>query len=390
MQQALRDFFNNSTQAGRCLISIALSWPFFLWLWSQYGALHYSGAALRGAQPEVLRYLTHGIEAALVINALVFVWMWPRRHSPAPQLAGQLVASMTITVLYTALQIAQGTFTTSMSMITVGLLAIGLLLSDKRVVLTGFVFVIVALTVADGLILSGHLPYAVLFTPELFAQGEIAVWWLNLRNGLFYYLNLMPWLGIIFWLLHGMDRQSEELELLSRTDGLTGLANRRHFMERLEVETQRRLRYGRAFCVVLCDADHFKRVNDTYGHHAGDEVLRHFGRVLQESLRVPADLAARLGGEEFALLLPETTQAQAEIVCARIGSALRGHEFDIDGHRFRVTISMGAVESLHLTGEEALKQADINLYAAKTGGRDRFVSTADSAEGAVDLMEATA
>jgi diguanylate cyclase (GGDEF)-like protein len=382
MQTALRDFFANATPAGRCLVGIALSWPFFLWNWIGYAGVHHLPGDWSGFDSGINLVLLRLTEAGLLVNGLLALWLWPRRHAPEPCFGAQLLCALTVALLFTAYQIAFGVFTTGLSMITVGLLGVGLLLFERRVVLIGFVLVTALLVLADLLVLSGRLPYAPLLTPAALPGGEPVWWWQTWRNELFY-ASFAAWCGIIFWLLRRLDTQAEDLERLARRDVLTGLANRRHFMERLEAETRRRHRYGRAFSVVLCDIDRFKQVNDGYGHLAGDEVLRHIGRLLDQGLRTPADVAARLSGEEFALLLPETNRAQAEVVCERIRQQLREHEFACNGpddprRRFRVTLSMGVVECLYSLGEEALRQAEANLLAAQRGGRDRVVSTVDS------------
>lgn len=384
MRNAMSGFFDNTTPTGRCLIGIALSWPFFLWQWTGYAWVTYFDAGWPGLQPGVVRALTHLTEAGLLINGLLALWLWPRRRNPGPCFAAQLVCGVVIASLLGLYQVALGLYTTGMSMSTVGLLGIGLLLFDRRVVLIGFALTVGLLLCSDALVLAGHLPYAPALTPALGRDGELAWWWLYWRNFLFY-ASFVCWVGVIFWLLRRMDAQGAKLEALPRTDELTGLPNRRHFMERLEVATQRRHRYGRAFSVVLCDIDQLRKVNGDLGYRAGDEVLRHVALLLEDSLRVPADLAARLAGGEFALLLPETSRVQAELVCARIRKRLQAHEFCSGGQRFHITMSMGIVECLHSLGEEAFRQAALNLDAAKAAGRNQVVSTADGSGSGMEV-----
>jgi len=155
------------------------------------------------------------------------------------------------------------------------------------------------------------------------------------------------------------------------TDHLTGLANRRRFERQLDREVSRTLRYAHPFSLVMLDIDNFKYVNDTFGHHAGDEVIRGLGRVLQEGTR-GIDLAARIGGEEFAILLVETGQSGALEVAERLRVAIR--EMIVPGVG-QVSASFGVAECPigGQTSSEMLNSADVALYEAKRSGRDRVV-----------------
>ncbi|MGD2067673.1 MAG: diguanylate cyclase [Gemmatimonadota bacterium] len=175
---------------------------------------------------------------------------------------------------------------------------------------------------------------------------------------------------------HALREANAELERLANTDVLTGLANRRQFMMSLRREVGRSHRYGRAVSLILLDLDRFKAVNDTYGHPAGDSVLRAVGLVLRDISR-EMDVPARLGGEEFAVLLPETDAEGARAVAERLRGKLAALEHTgPDGSRFRVTASLGVAE-LAAAGGTAPRlhhAADRALYEAKAGGRDRVVA----------------
>jgi len=156
-------------------------------------------------------------------------------------------------------------------------------------------------------------------------------------------------------------------------DFLTGLANRQHFQEQFEIELARSKRYGRSGALLLLDLDHFKRVNDRFGHDAGDQVLKDMAGLVQNRLRT-ADTFARWGGEEFCILLPETGRAEAFEVAERIRCAVEGHAFGPEsGRPIRITLSIG------LTGIDAevdrletiMRRADEALYRAKRAGRNR-------------------
>lgn len=177
--------------------------------------------------------------------------------------------------------------------------------------------------------------------------------------------------------LHASLLQNEEarlvLEKLANKDGLTGLPNRRHFLLLADAELQRAQRYRRPITVGMADLDFFKKLNDTYGHGAGDTVLRAFATLMQESFR-KSDLVCRYGGEEFAFLFPESSLADAEMLAERFRERCADHDIRLpDGRLVRVTLSMGLADAAEHSIELALKQADDALYAAKRLGRNRVV-----------------
>jgi diguanylate cyclase (GGDEF)-like protein/PAS domain S-box-containing protein len=171
----------------------------------------------------------------------------------------------------------------------------------------------------------------------------------------------------------------EKLENLAIEDGLTGLANRRRFDERLQAEWARSVRDGNPLSLLMIDVDHFKKFNDQYGHPAGDACLQSVAGVLAEEARRPADLAARYGGEEFAVLLPNTDAAGCALIGERIRCALReaGIPHALNLPSGVVTASFGGAicrPGTERSGPASLTEAaDRALYAAKRGGRDRLV-----------------
>ena len=168
-----------------------------------------------------------------------------------------------------------------------------------------------------------------------------------------------------------------ELELLANRDGLTGLINRRHFMVNAETEIRRSQRYERPIVVALGDLDYFKRLNDTYGHGAGDVVLRTFAGLLSESVR-QSDLVCRYGGEEFAFLFPESTVEQAHILVERFRQRFAEHDIQLPSCLLvRVTISIGLADASHCPLDIALQRADYALYEAKRLGRNRVIVAAE-------------
>jgi diguanylate cyclase (GGDEF)-like protein len=175
-----------------------------------------------------------------------------------------------------------------------------------------------------------------------------------------------------------LREKNKELEQLSTTDSLTGLFNRKHLMEKLDLELGRSDRYQHDFTLLIIDIDHFKRYNDTYGHLAGDEVLRRMGTTLKESIR-KSDYAARYGGEEFIVLLPETGAEAGAQMAERIRRKMAEEEMGSDTNRTNVTISAG-VASFPDYGENAetlIRNADEALYEAKRRGRNQIIIAGD-------------
>jgi len=167
-------------------------------------------------------------------------------------------------------------------------------------------------------------------------------------------------------------RQAEALELLATTDPMTGLANRRQFFKLAAVEWSRAERYKRPLALLMMDIDLFKSVNDTYGHAAGDEVIKAVAAALARHKRA-SDIAARMGGEEFALLLPEAGIEAAVAAGERLRKLVAEAVIVAEGKHIPVTISIGAsaCDAAARTVEDLLNEADLALYAAKRGGRNR-------------------
>jgi diguanylate cyclase len=191
--------------------------------------------------------------------------------------------------------------------------------------------------------------------------------------------------NLAFALASRVAQQNRRLEEMGRTDGMTGLSNRRKFFAVAEAELARHRRTGRPLALLVIDVDRFKRINDRYGHPAGDEVLCGVAEVLHSCCRT-SDTPARYGGDEFLVVLPETDLHGAEEVAHRIRNHLDILEFAL-APDLRCTISVGAAEASLATRnvDEWLQQADAALYRAKGAGRDRFVAQPPAALHAVAL-----
>lgn len=164
----------------------------------------------------------------------------------------------------------------------------------------------------------------------------------------------------------------EEIYRLTTIDGLTQISNKRYLLETLEREVARAHRYRRPLSLVMFDLDHFKRINDTYGHLAGDYVLKQLASAVKQKIR-REDIFARYGGEEFAIVLPEIDLEHAMAFAEKVRQVAETHDFRFENTRIEVTVSMGvATVGDEVRDMEALiKRADEHLYAAKSNGRNQ-------------------
>jgi diguanylate cyclase (GGDEF)-like protein len=172
-------------------------------------------------------------------------------------------------------------------------------------------------------------------------------------------------------------RYHEEVYQLATHDALTELANRRHFLELLEKEIARAERHGRPLALAILDVDHFKPINDAHGHIAGDGVLRRIAELVRQHVR-GEDVAARIGGEEFAVLLPEAAPADADRFAERLRAAIAAAFFAPGGEPRQVTVSIGLADLAPGRNERSslLRAADAALYEAKERGRNRVCRSA--------------
>jgi len=174
------------------------------------------------------------------------------------------------------------------------------------------------------------------------------------------------------------ERQQAQARLmeLATTDSLTGLHNRRYFMDTATQEFERARRYQIPLSLLMIDADRFKSINDRFGHHIGDEVLKALAMIGQRQLR-ETDLFARLGGEEFAILLPQTDLADARVVAERLRQTIAEHTVDTEQGLLNFTVSLGLSSLNPVTADldDLLRQADVALYQAKQNGRNRVEPT---------------
>ena len=174
-------------------------------------------------------------------------------------------------------------------------------------------------------------------------------------------------------MVEGIIESRQQLVIMATTDVLTGLCNRRNFYLESEKLAKLSMRGARPLCLLMLDIDFFKKINDTYGHDAGDEILRQFAVVGQSAVR-STDIFARFGGEEFVLLLPDTDVATAEVVAERLRAQIEASCTNYEDKCIRLTCSIGLADNgSEYSIDEMLKRADGGLYTAKQQGRNQVV-----------------
>jgi two-component system cell cycle response regulator len=181
----------------------------------------------------------------------------------------------------------------------------------------------------------------------------------------------------ILALEYNLKSSLQRKHIMAMTDELTGAYNRRYFLRRLTNKLKTRRSFGGHVSILLVDIDHFKSVNDRYGHAAGDEVLKGLTQEIGLCLRRPTDWCARLGGEEFVVVLEDTELGEARACAERVRRSIAEHPFGVSGNPVRVTVSIGVSGMEHVADRESaeplslLALADRNLFASKAAGRNR-------------------
>ncbi len=270
-----------------------------------------------------------------------------------------------------------GPFTSPFGVLVLALPIMGYQIFDQRSMHLGLITFLTGITLGAVLPQLGVLPYAPFLARPPFEQGKLQTSWI-ISLGLPSMFATTVVLLVHVSLMRRLHQRQEELERLSSTDFLTGLFNRSIFFRRLEEEVARARRHSYPLCVVMLDVDHFKAINDTLGHQAGDDVLRALGGRLQGAVRVD-DVAARYGGEEFAVLLPYTSIKEAHTVAERLHHA--AHEVKAGAAHITVSLGVAQLEPSD-RGDDLVARADSALYDSKRNGRDRVTYAASTTQDA--------
>lgn len=361
----------------KCILTSALTLPFVLvWI-----------ARLTGVQrdPSLGAYL----DPAALGPMLAFVWFQACGHVAIAAL-GRLLRSgprRRPWLVHTTIQFwfacffldlyAIGPYTSPFAMLLLVFPVLGFIAFGIRPVATGLLVFAAMLVVSTGAERYGLLPYAPLMLRDALAAGRPDTSWI-------FSLGLVPFLGstlilafFAFVVVQWQDRE-RRLAAMCQTDYLTGVDNRRSFMERAEIEFLRARRYDKPLAIVIVDVDRFKNVNDRHGHAIGDEVLQLVATTLAGQMR-RHDVAARYGGEEFALLLAETDSEEAWVMAERCRAVIESQALVRDGASVAVTVSIGIAALPHPDVdrvERLIDLADEALYRAKSEGRNRVAIAA--------------
>lgn len=384
MRQSIERYLIESTSTSRSLLIILATIPYMLMYLTMHGYALRSPEIRAGLRVDVVWALQAQLAFTLCVLVGQAVWLWPKRHEQRARPGVEFTVALLVGAIYTAFAIAVGLFAAGPILVLTGVLAVGLLVFEWRVMLLAAATCAFFFSGYDGLMLWFGAPYGPAITAGAFELGGEPKWWWTFWQATVLVVSLPVCVVMITLLFASQEAMHRRLRQLSIADDLTGLANRHHFMDRLQAELARQQRSGHPMSLVLLDADHFKRINDRYGHTKGDEVLSALAQDLSAGVRTPTDLVARLGGEEFAILLPDTVLADAQVVCQRVQQRLRARLFTSAQNAtqsaihsaapepFSVTVSMGVVQALGANAQQILRQADTNLYRAKSMGRNRI------------------
>jgi diguanylate cyclase (GGDEF)-like protein len=301
-------------------------------------------------------WLMVAVRLGAVMCTLLLVWSLRGLRDPSAFDRRVLAWSMAGVAVITVGNLTRSPTYTGHLTVDVLVMAIGYFLIPNRLVFRLIPAVTLAASLAGLYIgvkrVEDPLIWNVLWTALVLANVFGAV-----MSGRLYTLRRQQFLA-----RHELEQARDDLHVLATTDPLTGLLNRRHFMQLADDELARARRYGRPLSIVAIDLDYFKDVNDRFGHASGDEVLRTFARALLGQTR-RHDVVGRLGGEEFAVVLPETGRDAACELAERIRAALDGLDVRVDESPLRVTASLGIAEA---------RPDDRALYRAKRAGRNRI------------------
>lgn len=362
------------TDRANTVLYILAVWPVLaiLWLLQWAPAIHPAAHQTFDARWWPVLQVCHG--GLLLWMLLWMAWLWPRRLDPTPDaVAVQAVLLPSLTGLV-VLALGMGIKDTPMGMFLLITFVVGRGLFSMVQMRLGLWLCLLLMLSHELAQLLDMLPYAFLLQRPVYVGEPLTPWW-SLWLRLTAVLALVPLSGVLFLLAWLLQRRQRALKTLVLSDALTGVANRRAFMTQLAREAHRQERHGRPLSILIMDIDHFKQVNDQWGHAVGDEVLRQVGLLLREHTRERVDMVARYGGEEFVVLLPDTNLEGAQAVAEKLAVRLRHHEFVAKGQRFQVSMSLGVVQYTGGDPDQALRAADRNLYAAKARGRDCIVAS---------------
>lgn len=311
-------------------------------------------------------------EAALMGGAvLLFLLGLSLRRRHAEALWFQHLATQYYAVVLVILGYTVGLNSVATGVVLLGAPVFGFIVLDRLVIWLGTLTAVILFLALSVATVQNAIPYAPLLVPATTATAAQFQLYSALGFAAPHFLVILL---LADQTLHYWRARENTIRELSRTDALTNLPNRRSIMEMLEKEVARTRRHGPPLCVVILDLDHFKRINDTYGHPAGDKVLQQAASVLRDTIRT-SDSLGRYGGEEFLIVLPDTPVDGAEVLLERCRAALAATTIRAEnGKTFHVSASFGVVcnaKNMDVDPATLIKAADDALYQAKAKGRNR-------------------
>ena len=347
------------------------------WLVCEYAL---RAESLRGVFDADVLYITRYFLGSFTFawcSLMAFTATVVRRHEEGALWLGHITVQLyAVPNIYAAYLL--GPVTSPFLVVLLGSGLLGFLTFPPRVAWMAVATASVGLIVPEAARLAGLIPYAPLLSVSPQSNPEVMTFWTIFMWVIVTSVSALL-LSLFYFLVAELREREAALHELTRTDGLTGLYNRRHFMQQMSHEHARATRYDRPLSCMMVDLDHFKRINDEYGHAVGDEVLRETALRLQRALR-ETDVLARLGGEEFGALMPDTDLDGARRVAERCRELLGATPIQLEQRpSVRVTASFGVavLDPVHAPGpEDLLRAADVALYASKGRGRNR-VSLSD-------------
>lgn len=319
----------------------------------------------------------YGLHILLLISMILVAASKRKKSDDWPLFENTIIASYIITVLVSS-YLTGSHFSEGLLLIFLGVNITGTLASVNKIRKSYWVVVpiLVVMGITDHLYSLPHAP--LLIQPMITPDGRPLVGWLIVRDIIVAILGFLVYLCILA-MKRWTERESLYLEM-STTDGLTRLSNRNFFINRGQEEIARTreqtLPSSPSLSCIMIDLDHFKHINDTWGHHAGDQVLIAASKVMMKNAR-KTDEVGRYGGEEFAMLLPGTSARRAAQIAERIRRKISDMNVIVDGNSIEVTASFGVAcfPSTDINNmEDLLKAADKALYEAKESGRNKVVT----------------
>ncbi len=330
------------------------------------------------AEPYLDRTWLSRVESTLLISigfGLVFapLWWWIRKRAPESRAFTYAALGFWFTA-FSAGGYLLGQVSTPVFGGLLAMLCAVLLFYDDRLAGHVVTYGVLSFFAPVPLVLAGMVPYGPVFRAAPFAGDDPSSTWLASTSLLALIIAVIP-VALLAGVVRRWRSRDEMLLDIARLDPLTGVANRRYFFDRLEIELHRAERYASPVSLLLLDLDHFKRVNDDHGHLAGDAALVHVAEVLRETVLRRIDLIGRYGGEEFAILLPDTDLAGAQVVAERCRAAIAGHPCHVGGDSVvALSASIGVASPGAADDVDALVgRVDEALYQAKAKGRDRVI-----------------